>query len=223
MLELARRAPLAEGGNRLVFVHPDDPDRCVKVAHPKVSLAAKRARKGIKGRLKPASSFDDNAEEWRVMRQLQSSVPDIGEHIPHCDGFVDTDLGAGLVSKLVRSADGNVALPLKMVVWEQGLSDELTQALDVLEAFWVERAVPSRALILHNVIVEQRETGAHLWVIDGVGSSDFWPFAKWSRHLGRAKAQRKIDDLRARIDKLLRVRAEGGDPGKHGFMTLQDD
>lgn len=223
MLKLEQQAPLAEGGNRLVFVHPDDSNRCIKVAHPKVTLAAKRARKGFKGRLKPASSFDDNAEEWRVMQRLQRSVPDIGEHIPHCDGFVETDLGPGLVSKLVRSDNGDVALPLKMVVWENGLTDQLAGALNTLEAFWVERAVPSRALILHNVIVEQRENGAHLWVIDGIGSSDFWPFARWSKTLGRSKAQRKIDDLRERIDKLLTVRAEGGDPGRHGFMRFRSD
>lgn len=219
MLALSSIAPLAEGGNRLVFVHPEDPSRCVKVAHPNVSLAAKRARKGLKGRLKPASAFDDNAEEWRVMEHLQATIADIGRHIPHCDGFAETDLGPGLVSGLVRSSDGSVALPLKQRLWQDGYTDELQESVDELAAFWVDNAVPSRKLILHNVVVEQQADHARLWVIDGIGSSDLLPFARWSKTLRRQKSERKIADLRSRIDTLMKTRSEGGDPGRHGFMS----
>lgn len=218
MLELSQIAPLAEGGNRLVFVHPDDPSRCVKVAHPNVSLAAKRARKGLKGKLKPASAFDDNAEEWRVMQRLQAAIADIGRHVPYCEGFVDTDLGPGLVSGLVRNADASVALPLKQRLWQDGYTPELEAAVRELATFWIDNAVPSRKLILHNVVVEQRDDCARLWVIDGIGSSDLLPFARWSKTLRRQKAERKISDLRSRIDALMKTRAEGGDPGRHGFM-----
>ncbi|MCR9276496.1 MAG: PhoP regulatory network YrbL family protein [Pseudomonadaceae bacterium] len=219
MLELSRIRPIAEGGNRLVFVHPEDPSRCVKVAHPNVSLAAKRARKGLKGKLKPASAFDDNAEEWQVMQQLQATIATISQHVPHCDGFAETDLGPGLVSGLVRSADNTVALPLKQRLWEDGYTSALQNAVDELAAFWVDNAVPSRKLILHNVVVQQRKESARLWVIDGIGSSDLLPFARWSRTLRRQKAARKIADMRVRIDLLMKTRAEGGDPGRHGFMN----
>lgn len=220
MLTLSAVKPLAEGGNRLVFVHPQRSDRCIKVAHPNVSLADKRARKGLKGRLKPARRFDDNAEEWRVMQGLQARIANLGEHVPRCHGFEDTDLGPGLVSDLIRSDDDTVALPLKMVLWEAGYEPPLQQAVDTLGRFWINNAVPSRKLILHNVIVQQRNDGPRLWVIDGIGSADFWPFARWSKQLARAKAARKIDDLRTRIEGLLAIRARGGDPGRHGFMRL---
>ena len=34
MIILSDASPFAEGGNRKCFVHPDNPNRCLKVVHP---------------------------------------------------------------------------------------------------------------------------------------------------------------------------------------------
>ena len=34
MINLDEVTPFAEGGNRMCFVHPDNPNRCLKVIHP---------------------------------------------------------------------------------------------------------------------------------------------------------------------------------------------
>ena len=34
MINLDGIKPFAEGGNRMCFVHPDNPGRCLKVVHP---------------------------------------------------------------------------------------------------------------------------------------------------------------------------------------------
>ena len=34
MIVLSNSTPFAEGGNRKCYVHPNNPDRCLKVVHP---------------------------------------------------------------------------------------------------------------------------------------------------------------------------------------------
>lgn len=218
-LALRGRKPFASGGNRWCFVHPDDSMICVKVPHPEVSLAEKRRRKGLKGRLKPASAFDENASERRTLIALERQIgPTLAQHVPRYLGMVPTDMGEGIQVEMIRSADGSIALPLKQVLWEEQLSPPLEQALTRFSRFWIEHRVPSRALLLHNLLVQVRSGELRLWVIDGIGSSDLLPFTRLNRRLAQRKAERKIADLHERIAVLLEKRRTGADPGRHGFL-----
>ena len=58
LIRLGAADPFARGGNRRCYVHPRNPDVCIKLPRSDVDLPVKRSRKGLKGRLKPASSFD---------------------------------------------------------------------------------------------------------------------------------------------------------------------
>lgn len=222
-LKLTALTPFASGGNRLCFVHPEDASVCVKVAHPEVSLADKRKRKGLKGRFKPASAFDENAAERKTLLQLRRRIgPALEEHVPRYLGMVDTDLGPGIQVDLIRSQDGSVALPLKQYLWTQGRTAALDAALETFATYWVAHRVPSRALLLHNVVVQDTGTALKLWVIDGLGNSDLLPLATLSQTLARRKAERKIADLRQRVTTLLRMKATGEDPGRHGFLPAAE-
>ncbi|MEM6708385.1 MAG: YrbL family protein [Pseudomonadota bacterium] len=218
-LLLTQETPFASGGNRLCFVHPQDPSICVKVAHPDVSLAEKRKRKGLKGKLKPAVAFDENRSEQRTLETLIKQIgPALHHHVPAYHGMIDTDLGLGIQVGLVRCTDGTIARTLKQRVWEDGVVPALSTALETFAAYWIQHRIPSRALLLHNLVVEERPTGLHLWVIDGLGSSDLLPLSRWSPRLAQRKAQRKIADLYERIDTLLMIKERGGNPGRHGFL-----
>ena len=222
-LKLKALEPFASGGNRLCFVHPDDDNVCVKVAHPDVSLADKRKRKGLKGRLKPASAFDENAAEQKTLTRLRQRIgPALDEHVPRYLGMVDTDLGLGIQVDLIRSQDGRVALPLKQYLWTQGRTAALDAALETFATYWVTHRVPSRALLLHNVVVQDTGTVLKLWVIDGLGNSDLLPLATLSQTLARRKAERKIADLYQRVETLLKMKATGEDPGRHGFLRVAE-
>lgn len=220
-LALRGLRPFASGGNRWCFVHPDDPAICVKVAHPEVSLTDKRRRKGLKGRLKPARSFDENRQEQQTLITLEQQIgPAFNEHVPRYLGMVETDMGPGIQVQLIRSRDDSIALPLKQYLWEQGRTADLDQALAEFSVFWIEHRIPSRSLLLHNIVVEDRggPEPLKLWVIDGLGNADLLPLARWSRRLARRKAARKVRDLEARIESLLEKRRTGADPGRHGFL-----
>lgn len=220
-LALRRLEPFASGGNRWCFVHPSDRNVCIKVAHPEVSLADKRRRKGLKGRLKPARAFDENRQEQQTLVALERELGSaFNEHVPRYLGMVATDMGPGIQVQLIRSCDGAIALPLKQYLWLNGRTVELDQALVAFNRFWIEHRIPSRSLLLHNIVVEDRGNalGLKLWVIDGLGNADLLPLARWSRRLARRKAERKVQDLAERIESLLEKRRTGADPGRHGFL-----
>ena len=221
MMHLVQTEPFARGGNRVCYVHPDNTDICIKVPRPDVSLAQKRRRKGLKGRIKPASAFDDNSQDARTLTHLHRSIgPSLASVVPRFLGWIDTDVGAGIMVDLIRDAGGAIATPLKQYIWEQGMTPALHCALEQFERYWIDHAVPSRDLLLHNVVVATVPGPCvRLVVIDGLGNSDLLPFARMVPALARRKSTRKVANLRVRIEKLLTTKVDGGDPGEHGFLT----
>lgn len=225
MIALAECKPFAAGGNRWCYVDPDDSERCIKVRRPDFSIEARRRSKGFPKNLKPLSSFDDNLEEFKVLNSLQRHYDsNIFAHISRCYGFVDTDMGKGLSSELIRDSSGEVSVSLKQYLWERGYDDGCRLAVNTLCEHWLKYRVPSRDLILHNVVVqcEQTDTGGveikRLVVIDGVGNAGLLPGHVMPDFMQLQKAQRKVANIHQRIDELLSDKAQGKGPGMHGFL-----
>ena len=62
MIELNGITPFAEGGNRICFVHPNNPDRCLKVIHKGLLTKIKKNKTWYK-KFRSLESFDDNLRE----------------------------------------------------------------------------------------------------------------------------------------------------------------
>lgn len=219
-LELLGVMPFARGGNRLCYVHPEKPDVCVKVRRPDFSIIDLRKKKGFPKSLKPLSSFDDNAEEFRVLSDFEKSIgAEVFAHICRCYGYQKTDMGLGLCVELVRDHDGRVSKTLKQVIWDDGYDEQLQQAVECLKAHWIRYAVPSRDLLLHNIVVQRSEKGIErLVVIDGLGASGILPSFLLPRWYCLLKARRKIENLDSRIQDLLASRATGEFPAGPGRL-----
>ncbi len=220
-LQLSALEPFARGGNRLCFVHPQHPDRCIKVRRPDRPLTKLRAQKRFPKNLRPLSSFDDNLEEFRVMKRLHDHYGDaIFTLVSRCFGFEDTDLGRGITSELIRDADGPISHTLKQYLWDHGYTEQCQQVVNRFSRLWLELAVPSRDLILHNLVVQRDSNGnlQRLVIIDGLGAPNMLP--DWLQPLSyrRRKAQRKIQNLQERIEELLSQRGTGRFPGYHGQL-----
>ena len=220
-LILSGQEPFAQGGNRLCFVHPEDDQRCIKVRRPDFTLEERRRKKGFPKNLKPLSSFDDNREEYLVMQQLMRTYGErVFQHISRCFGFVDTDYGKGLVSELIRDHDGAISQTLKKYLWDHGLTEEVQSAIANLCRLWEQEMVPSRDLLLHNIVVQQGREGliSRLVVIDGLGSAGLIPFHWLPTAQRKRKVARKTANLHERVGTLLSQRGQDTFPGYHGLL-----
>ncbi len=221
---LSAEQPFARGGNRLCFVDPDDASRCIKVRRPDFSLVELRRKKGFPKNLKPLSSFDDSLEEYRVMSSFQHHYPAaIFAHVSRCYGFVDTDMGRGLASELIRDSDGRISITLKQYIWERDYPEDCRAAVAQLCHHWLEYRVPSRDVLLHNIVVQRDVSGVgekirRLVVIDGLGSANLVPPHWLPNAVQRRKAQRKMDNLQQRIADLRAIRGGDDFPGYHGLL-----
>ena len=225
MIELKPLKPFAAGGNRWCYVDPADSARCIKVRRPDFSIEERRRSKGFPKNLKPLSSFDDNLDEFKVMASLQRHYDDsVFAHISRCYGYVETDMGAGLCSELIRDSSGEVSVSLKQYLWEGDYDEECRRAVNALCEHWLVFRVPSRDLILHNVVVQRDISQAsnvkikRLVVIDGVGNAGIIPGHFMPGFMQLKKAQRKVANIHERIDDLLKDKAQGNGPGMHGFL-----
>lgn len=220
-LQLTRETPFAEGGNRVCYVHPDDQGLCIKVRRPDFSLADKRKKAGFPKTLLPLSRFDDNAEEFDVMQQLDNRFGEtLYRHVSRCHGFVDTDLGAGLVSELVRDESSEISETLKKYLWDHGFTEDCQLKVAEFAEEWQRTLIPSRALLLHNLVVQRDNSGKiqRLVLIDGLGSPNLIPFWLYPLSARQSKIQRRIADLYSRIEHFQRHKKEDGFPGYHGLL-----
>ncbi len=219
-IKLANLTPFANGGNRLCFIHPDDSRLCIKVARPGFSPAEKRSRKKFPKNLKPLRSFDDSQIEHDVLIDIQNNLGDaVLEFIPKSYGMIETDMGPGIVTNLVIDDEGKISVTLLQYLWEKGLTGPIQKSLDHFYQNWQSLVIPSRDLLLHNIVVEQKQNGeCRLMVIDGLGWSDMIPLAKISKKLAYKKAGRKIRNMQQRIESLLEDKSSGRSWGIHGMI-----
>lgn len=220
-LNVSDLQPFARGGNRLCFIHPGHADRCIKVRRPDFTLADLRKKKGFPKNLRPLSSFDDNAEEFKVMSALHKRIGEpMYQFISRCFGFEETDMGKGLVSELIRDESGSISHTLKQYIWDEGYTADCQRAVNEFIEGWNLLGVPSRDLLVHNIVVQRALDGSirRLVVIDGLGSSSIIPDVLFPKNYFLKKATRKTANLRHRIDVLLAAREKGEFPGTHGLL-----
>ncbi|CAA0111655.1 Uncharacterised protein [Zhongshania aliphaticivorans] len=222
-IKLTAERPFSRGGNRLCFIHPDHPDRCIKVRRPEFTLEDCRRKKGFPKTLLPLSAFDDNAEEFRVLRDFQENYADsIFDHISRSYGMVETDLGLGMCSELILDHTGDISMSLMLYLWHFGYTDECKAALEKLKTHWLKHAVPSRSILLHNIVVEKRLQGDdefinRLVVIDGLGATGIASLPFLPQRLRRYLVGRKVKNLDQRLTDFFESIKNGKYPGPNGL------
>ncbi len=211
----------SRGGNRLCFVHPGDSNRCIKVLRSDRLPAIKRSEKSFPKNLKSLDAFDDNAQEMVVYEKIQKCIGESAfELIPRCYGYLDTNLGAGLCSDMIRDDDGQIAITLKQYLWQYGKTAEILLCIEQFGQRWQELGMPSRNLLLHNIVIQCRNgVPDRLYVIDGLGWSDLFPIGYLLPSQARRKAGKKIRTLAMAIDALLYKKEHKIHYGYHGWIT----
>lgn len=214
----------SQGGNRLCFIHPEDPNRCIKTLRADRTPDIKRAEANFPKNMKPLKYFNDNLQEAAVYDKIDRCVGEPAyKLIPRCYGFVDTNLGPGLCSDMVRDDDGLISITMKQYIWTYGKNAQISQALQTFGELWGDLGMPSRQLLLHNLVVRCIDSvPARLYLIDGLGWPDMVPVAYWSKRLARKKAHRRVNSLHRAIDNLLSIKHDKKSYGPHGWLLPQE-
>lgn len=199
MLELNDDLIFAEGGRRFCFVHPSDPNRCVKTLSENGDpLKRKKVAVWYK-KLRPLSMFDDNLRELKSFQDLEKKGEAVWRYFPRCYGIKKTSRGDGIVTDLIRDADGQISQTVRQYVKARGKTRELMVALDGFFVFLQTQRLVTRDILDHNLVIQVRKEGVvRVVMIDGFGSSEVLPFSRWFKTVGQRKVARKIARCRAR-------------------------
>lgn len=200
MLTLSNKEPFARGGRRLCFVHPEDDARCVKVLRTDGDRFRKTGRTFVPGFLR--REYDNNEDERRALDALQRRLGSAYDHLPRCYGYVETDLGRGLVLELVRDEDGHISRSVRESLLEGVALDELRPAYDEMAAFYIEHGVVTRAILDHNLTAQRVGSAWRLTLIDGFGDSTLIPLRSLLASTRRATAKKRMRAGWERIEEI---------------------
>jgi hypothetical protein len=188
---------------RLVFRHPLDSSLLIKVIRPE----ALEERWG-------------SGQPWykkrRRFRQYISYIRECEEYIAGCasrdggvpfaqkiTGFVETDLGLGLVVEAALDHEGNLAPTLAQIVFENRFDDTIRAELETFSRQLIECDLIVADLKPANVVrAHSPELGHHFVMIDGLGISTVVPFKTLCPALNRLSKRGRVRDLWTRVERL---------------------
>jgi hypothetical protein len=198
--------PFACGGKRACYVHPDHPDRCIKLPLPdQMPVDIYRRAPWHRRMRKSILDFDENHREWLASHWLACQGDDsVWQHVPRCHGWVNSDLGCGLVVDLCREPDGCISPNLLNYLNTHGGTHAVRAAVAHFADFWVGHRIPAHDFMISNLVCQTLSEGAlHIWMIDGLGCRTFIPFTQWFVFAGRRDARRRIQCFYQRFELTL--------------------
>src|SRR5690554_6890407 len=109
----------SSGSERDCYRLPGYQSLCVKIQH------------GREGK------FRQNVQEYKYYKRLVKRGID-WSRITRCYGWVNTNLGKGLVFELVCDSNGEPSVTLKQYIQQNGFSDEVNHELKSLKEYLLE-------------------------------------------------------------------------------------
>lgn len=215
-----------QGGNRLCFFYPKNDEKCIKIVRPDRTPELRRKQKKFPKNLKPLSRFDENRNELLEVKRIEKAIGESAfKVIPRYFGMITTDLGEGLCSEMIRDYDGKVSISIKQYLWMNGFSEPLKKAFASFSVAWGTLGMPSRDLLLHNIVVQKTlESQSELLVyrlvvIDGLGWSGLPLLTYAFKPLAKYRARKKVNKLEQAIYNLLSKKTSNSDWGYHGWLN----
>tara|TARA_B100001250_G_scaffold62564_1_gene48949 strand:+ start:74 stop:709 length:636 start_codon:yes stop_codon:yes gene_type:complete len=199
MIDLNGVTPFAEGGNRKCFIHPDKPDRCLKVVHPGLLENVIKNKPWYK-RLRSVKSFDDNLRERNAYKQkaLRDNDSETWKHLAKWYGMVETTIGAASETELITNGN-SVAETLEDYLFANGLTGEITLSLKQFQVWLRKNLVLTKNLIPHNLVLKKVGNEMIIKIVDGLGSQAFIPLPNYSTFFAKRYVERRIELMMSRI------------------------
>lgn len=214
MLQLKDLPPIGSGVDRIVYPHPQQAGLCIKIAKygtaRDIEVKDFRDRLFLITRLGSRDQLDYNFTDVRYAEKLERrNGPDIFNHLPRCYGFVETDLGQGVVWEHITNFDGSPCLSLKDCKQSPGQlgeseNDMLWAALLEFFSWQTRNAIMLREMAYSNTLVKQVAPGSiRLYHIDAIGCVDLIPIAAYSQTFARLRVMSKVSRFKNKMVKWL--------------------
>ncbi|MFA8442134.1 YrbL family protein [Yoonia sp.] len=185
---------VASGVQRVIYLHPTDPGKLIKILKPSSELKHRTNFNGVMDRWFPGTRLRQIRKEYgeyvRVM--LNNPDPDFRAPISHMYGFVATNLGLGCLTERIRNRDGSLGQTLSTKAKAGTLTDEDIDLLNDTVARLFHYNIRASDMNPSNFVFGYRadDTGTEQMecvLVDGFGDIHAVPvrsMAKWSNHLG---------------------------------------
>lgn len=154
MLNLTSNLLFAKGSERYCYLHPLDSSKLIKVVFNQ----------------KEKKSNQNNVE-YKYYKYLERKKIDYF-HIAQCYGWVDTNLGKGLVFEKIVNYDGSNTQSLRFCIQNKVLTKEQEeQLLDELKHYLIKNTILFADATSVNVMCQKIESNQYkLVIIDGLGT-----------------------------------------------------
>ena len=165
---------IGKGTQRRCYRHPENKDICIKI---KVSNSHPRR--------------DQNVREYKYYKILEKRGID-WTHAAKCHGWVNTNIGRGLMFEHICDSGGNSLSHVKAQLdSNQVSSDEVCHELERLKDWIFKHGIIIPDLKLENMIYDQqRPLGKRLIIVDGISNRNAITLASHMKMLARYKMRK---------------------------------
>ena len=194
MIDLHAKDIIGEGTARVVYRHPDDDKKCIKVAM-REKLQLKKKRRGFRGLFLSLSHFDPTQSEIALIQKLERRLGDITfEYLPRFYGTVETSVGKGSVFE--RVGKENLQTYLKTNRFDARMESKLVAILD----FFIEKGIHFSDWRASNFVVQENadQSDSKIFAVDGFEYTEFIPITRIS-YFSRKKMIRRSAKMITRL------------------------
>ncbi len=164
---------IGKGNERACYIHPDDPNKAVKVNFDE-------------------SKSKQSDTEINYYKQLVKRKLNDWTHLPQYFGEVDTNKGKGFVVELVRDYDGEVSKSFKYYLEQNGL-EPYTKELEQYKQYFLDNCIIfNYGMMQGNMLLRKKsETDFELVLIDGLGDVSHFTLPNKIPYFARKRINRR--------------------------------
>jgi hypothetical protein len=211
MLHLMTAPVLATGQLRQIFQDPRDPRQLIKVLRADAIERRWGARARWYKRLPRALHYGGFIRELKEYIATRARTPDRDAPIARVIGVVDTDIGLGLVTEKVHSAEGGLAPTLAALYErERGFNPEIERELErFLDGLLACNVIVGDMHAWNIVLGSDSRGGERFVLIDGFGEKHMIPMASMSRRFNARNTRKLYLRMREQLRRLVPLDSAG--------------
>lgn len=194
---------LARGAEKIVFRHPENDKQLIKVLNPETPARKPSRGWALFARFNRFPQFDCYVKEVVEHISLREEGGASDQYVQDIVGFVDTNLGLGIVVTAVCKSNGELADTLFNVIRKQQFGRQHLAALEDLLSWIDQSGLVVRDLTTRNIVWD--EVNGRLVLIDGIGGQRLLSLRYFSAFYNRISNKKRTEKLRRRILNQIRI------------------